>query len=281
MPRIFYLLIVISSFVLCPAFAQEIKDSSAETHLQRAMRLQIAGDTNGAIAEYKRALEIKPNSVDGHMKLGELLLDEVGDLDGAISEYVTALSLDPACLFCQMHLDEAVEIKNSSAADSIQRGNDYYRSNELNRAIACYRIACAIDPNNADAHNSLAWTLYRAGKLSEGLLEVQEALRLKAEEPEYVNTLACILFDKGDIQEAIASWHKAISLSKRANPADLYGLAIGSLSIGDTKAAVDNFKEAIKADPNYADANYLRDKIGLSIRALASHDKLVLLSSQK
>lgn len=248
-----------------------------DRHFDRALDYQLAGNSDAAVAEYRKGLQLNPNSVDGHSRLGILLLEEQGDLDGAVSEFVTALGIDPHSAFCQQRLNEAVDRMNSTAEDNITRGNEFYRDGQLNRASAAYRVAIYVAPGNAEARNSLGWTLYRLGKLDEAMDEVKQALTLKTDDPEYINTLACILFDQGNLDGAMANWQKAIAKSKKANPADLYGLAIGFLSKGDTGLAAAKFKEAVKSDPNYMDAAYLRDKIGMSAHALATHDKLVTL----
>lgn len=254
---------------------------AGDFHFSRAVKYQFGGNAEAAVAEYRRGLELEPQSVDGHAKLGVLMLEEQGDVDGAISELVTSLSIDPQCTFCQMHLDDAVDRRNSTAKENINRGNDFYKVGNLGRAAAAYRVAIYVDPESAEAQNSLAWTLYRQGKLEEGTRFVKEALRLKPEDAEYINTLACILYDQGQIDQAIAMFKKAIAKSKKPNPADLYGLAIGFLSKGDSPQALLNFREAIKSDPNYKEAVYLRDRIGMSVHALAYHDKLLGLLTEE
>lgn len=253
---------------------------NADYHFQQAMNYEFAGNIDAAIAEYRRALKSAPESVDGHTRLGTLLLDEEGDVDGAISEFVTALTVDPKCHSCQSRLDEAVDRKNANVRDGINRGNELYRTGQLKRATAAYRIAVSAAPDDSEARNCLAWTLYRIGKLEDARSEVNLALKLKPDEAEYVNTLACIQYDQGDTEAAIDSFRKAIAKSKTPNPADLYGLAIGFLTKGDKETAIKNFKEAVKSDSNYTNARYLRDKIGLSAHALATHDKLMDISGE-
>ena len=267
-------LFVAMSFMALPTAALA---ASAAAHFQMAVKFRFAGETDAAISEYKQGLEIDPNSVDGHAQLGQLLLEERGDVDGAISEFMTALTIDPACRFCDLRMNEALDLKNSKAADQIARGNMLYGAGEINRAAAAYRIAVQIDPADATAHNSLAWTLYRQGHLEEGMHEVKEALRLKPDDAEFVNTLACLLFDLGDLDGAMSQWRKAIALSKTPNPADLYGLAIGLLLKGDTVSACRYFKESVKIDPKYKEAEYLRDRIGMSAKALSTHEQLLSL----
>lgn len=275
--------LLLSGAVFCQGYLgiAEPALASDNFHFDRALQYQFAGNPEAAAAEYKRGLQSSPDSVDGHTRLGALLLDEVGDTDSAISEFVTALTIDPGCSYCQTRLDEAVSRKNASSKEGLARGNDFYKSGQITRSAAAYRIAVQADPNDAEIHNCLAWTLYRLGKLDEALAEVNAALRLKPAEPEYINTLACIQFDQGEVDNAISSWKKAIVGSKTPNPADLYGLALGFLSKGNQELAVKNFKEAIKSDPSYADLDYLRNKIGMSVRTLAAHETLLELSRSR
>ncbi|MBI4533825.1 MAG: tetratricopeptide repeat protein [Candidatus Melainabacteria bacterium] len=249
-------------------------------HFQRAMEFRLDGFIDAAIAEYIRGLEINPDSVDGHVQLGLVLLEEKGDIDGAISEFVTALSIDPTCNFCQQRLDEALEHRNSKSADQVSRGNNFYSAGQLGRAAAAYRIAICLDPNDAVAHNSLAWTLYRLGVLEEGLAEVDQALKISPGNPEFVNTLACLLFDKGDIEGALSNWQRAIALSKQPNAADYYGLAIGHLDKKDSRGAVRYFSKAVTIDPKYMDSAYIRDRVGMSIKAVSHHDELLRLTNK-
>lgn len=253
----------------------------ADLHFERALQYEFQGNTNGAEAEFRKVLELEPGSAEGHSRLGVLLLEYRGDVDGAISELVTAVTIDPDCRHCQSRLDDAVSRRNGTAAENIVRGNELYRVGQLSRSIGAFQLAIFLEPENAEARNSLAWTLYRMGQLNEALSEVKEALRLKPNEPEYINTLACVQYDKGNLEASISNWTKAIALSKTANPADLYGLAIGFLSRGDKQKAVESFNQALKVDPSYADAKYLRDRIGMSVHALASHEALLSLSGHK
>lgn len=276
-PRHAALLLSLACLITLPGAAQA---DSSDYHFQKAMEYEFGGNVEAAVAEYRRGLQSAPRSVDGHTRLGTLLLDEQGDVDGAISEFVTALSVDPGCSGCQSRLDEAVDRKNASVRDGINRGNELYRGGQLKRSAAAYRIAVSAGPDDAEARNCLAWTLYRIGKLDEARSEVMTALKLKPDEAEYVNTLACIQFDEGQVELALASFKKAIAKSKTPNPADLYGLSIGFLAKGDKPNAIKNFKEAVKSDANYTNTRYLRDKIGLSVHALATHDKLMDISGE-
>jgi len=258
------------------AFAQ-----SAAERFRDAQGFQFDGFSDAAVREYRRGLALNPRSVDGHTRLGVLLLDEKGDLQGAIDELATAVGLDPSCAYCQARLDEALERENSNPSEQVARGNQAYSSGQLNRAVAAYRVAIYLDPVYAEARNCVAWSLYRMGELDEAMRQSEESLRLRPDDPEYINTEACILYDRGNIVGAIEKFAKAISLSKSPGAADLYGLAISYLAQGKKSDAAREYEEAIKIDPNYSNADYLRSRVGLSVKAIATHDQLTSLTSKE
>jgi tetratricopeptide (TPR) repeat protein len=258
-------------------FVQPAWALTADMHYRRALEFRFSGDIDAAMIELQRALQLEPRSVQGHDQLGTLLLEEKGDLDGAISEFMTALEIDPGCASCQLHLNDAMDRRNGKAADQITRGNNLYNAGDYKRAAAAYRVATQIDPKDGVAHNSLAWTLYKLNSIKEGLHEIDEAMKLKPNDPELINTLACLQFEKGDVDAAIATWQKAISLSKAPGAADLYGLAVGYMAKNDPATAQKYFEQAIKTDPRYAEASFVRDRIGMSVRSMAYHDKLAAM----
>jgi tetratricopeptide (TPR) repeat protein len=255
-----------------PSFA-----ASADEHFRRALECRFRGDTDAAIVEYRRGLQVNPSNVLARDQLGMLLLDEKGDVDGAISEFMTALSLLPRCSSCELHLNEALDRRNAKASDQVTRGNQFYSAGDFPRATAAYRIAVANEPDDAVARNSLAWTLYKIGRIDEGLAEVKLALEKRPDDPEFVNTLACLLFDKGEVDQAIAEWKRAIALSKTPSAPDLYGIALGLLKKGDTAGAAKYFSDAIKVDPRYADVVHVRDRVGMSVSSLTGHERLLSL----
>ena len=63
-------------------------------HYERGMDLHRAGGLDGAIAEFREAIRLKPDDSGVPMKLGNALADK-GDLDGAIAGYRDALRLKP------------------------------------------------------------------------------------------------------------------------------------------------------------------------------------------
>jgi tetratricopeptide (TPR) repeat protein len=250
---------------------------AAGNGIRDAIDFEFNGRVDADIAKYERALKDQPNSVLLHLQLGQLLLDQKGDVDKAIVQFEDTIKIEPTCGSCRLRLERAILLKEKSADDLILEANQYYVNKQYKRAEALYKIAVQNYPQNAQAHNCLAWTLYKEGNLDEGLKEIRKCLHLKPDDPEFINTLGCLLYDSGDIDGALNAWHKAIALSPTASPADLYGVAVGLLSQGNSAQARKYFEQALQKDSRYADLNYLSDKIGMSVKTLSMHDQLSAL----
>ena len=134
-------------------------DTSA-VHLARGDALFAKHDLDGAIAEYRQALRLKPRDAKAHYELG-LALKAKGDLDGAISEYREAIRLEPTLAEAHVNIGSALQVKG-----------------DLDGAIAEYREAIRLKPDLALAHANLGSMLRVKRELDESIVELREALRL-------------------------------------------------------------------------------------------------------
>jgi tetratricopeptide (TPR) repeat protein len=116
-----------------------------------------------AIAEYRAALDLRPNFAWGHDNLGLALAAEGGKDDEAVAEYRTALRLEPG--LAEAHNNLANALAPSPGG--------------LPEAIAEYRAALRLRPGLVAAHYNLGVALSKTpGQSAAARAEFQEALRL-------------------------------------------------------------------------------------------------------
>jgi predicted O-linked N-acetylglucosamine transferase (SPINDLY family) len=99
------------------------------------------GDLDGAVACYRRALELKPDHAEGHINLGVALSDQ-GKLAEAVACYRRALELKP---------DFAEAYNNLGGA--------FKEQGKLDEAAACYRRALELKPDYTASLGSLVYVL--------------------------------------------------------------------------------------------------------------------------
>lgn len=112
-----------------------------------------------AACSFPRVIILKdPLTPEEHLNLG-VTYEQQGDFDNAIKEYnLAAKTLPGAFLYL---------------------GNAHFQKKEWNKAEDYYRLAIEKEPDNADAHNNLAWLYYtRREKLDEAETLARKALRL-------------------------------------------------------------------------------------------------------
>jgi hypothetical protein len=82
--------------------------AEAEAHMRRGLQLHNKGDLNGAVAEYRTAIQLNPYYESAHNNLGNAL-DDQGKHAEAIQEYNAALDLSPFYKAAHYNLAIALE----------------------------------------------------------------------------------------------------------------------------------------------------------------------------
>ncbi len=148
-------------------------DAAAHNSLGNA--LLDLGQLDGAVENYSRALEIKPDFAEAHNNLGNVLRS-IGRLDDAMASYRRALEIKPDFAEAYSNLGVtfhdlgrlaeaeanyrwALEIKPDYALAHYNLGNTLQDLSRLADADASYRCALQIKPDFADAHSSLIFIL--------------------------------------------------------------------------------------------------------------------------
>ena len=190
-----------------------------------------AGDLGTAIAEYRRAIALRPLA-EAHMNLAAALAAQ-RRFDEAFEEYRTALGLNPRYAFAWTSYGATLE-------DAGRRAE----------AIAAHRRALAINPDLMEAHVNLGSALDAAGQSDEAMREFAAAIRLRPT-PEVYNDLGLLLLRLGRPAEAAAALRQGIAL--RADISVLHAnLAVALQRLNDPAGAAAELAEARRLDPKRA-----------------------------
>jgi len=137
---------------------------SAQMHQLMAHEEARQGNTNGAVAEFRKTIAIDPHLPGVHFEMAELLnaSDDQGVKNEAEKEYRAALAQNP---------QDAKAILRLADIDE-QRGN-------TQQALDGYKKAVALQPGAADAKVGLAKILSEMNQTDEALPLLEEAVRLE------------------------------------------------------------------------------------------------------
>ncbi|MFN6197618.1 MAG: tetratricopeptide repeat protein, partial [Dolichospermum sp.] len=133
------------------------------------------------------------------------------------------------------------------------------RSGKYPEAITALQQAVQSQPDFVPAWYNLSVVYRDSNQLDKALAAINQAIQLQPNNPNLYNQKCAILSDLKRYKEAAAAINKAIELSPRAAFYNNRGIVRDDL--GDKQGAIDDYNQAIKINPNYAQAYYNRGKV--------------------
>jgi arylsulfatase A-like enzyme/Flp pilus assembly protein TadD len=126
------------------------------------------------------------------------------------------------------------------------------QSGDAARAIALYREAVALAPNDADAWYNLAVALQESGNAREGAIALAEAAKRDPNRPEIHNIRGTALAEAGNLAEAEKEFRATIAADPRnARAYNNLGNVLSAMNRHDDAAGA--YQKAIELAPRYAD----------------------------
>ena len=218
-----------------------------------------------AIVSFQAGLEIDPKNTDARNYLG-YIYERLEEYQYAATEYETALEFEPENLYALSHL-----------------GLAYRQMKELDKAEVILRTALEIDPkceqsDSKNVHNYLGLVYEDKDDIGAAIAEFREAIRLFPEELWAREHLAGLLEEKGQYYEALLEYLEILKI----DPKNAYALsrknALEPFTSTNTVAHVepvniieDNIEELIKNAP---ERNKYPDADSLILLNKFSHDVL-------
>src|SRR2546421_5678098 len=143
----------------------------------RGIELGDRGWLDEAIREFKKAIELDPESAHAHDNLATVYSEKKLYRE-ALKEYLTALELEP---------DSATAHYNLAC---------FLSTHGPEMAVAEYKEAIELDPEYPDAHLNLGLTYADHGRLDEAMKELNVAIELDQTDAFPRHELAALLMDE-------------------------------------------------------------------------------------
>ena len=151
-------------------------------------------------------------------------------------------------------------------------GNEFYRAGDPDPAIAKYRQALELNPQNANAHQRLGFLLYNVKHLfGEGLDHTRKALELDPNHGFAHSDLAVALLNERQPERAVPHLEAALAAG-RPSPERQYQPAVLRLSLGETylqlaqySKAITQFEAGLRLEPDNSTLHY-RLALSLALR---------------
>ncbi|MDA4113057.1 MAG: tetratricopeptide repeat protein [Thaumarchaeota archaeon] len=248
--------------------AIEIDDHLDIAHMLMGRLLMDADwDWPGAEAEFRRVIEMSPNSAEAHYRYALLLLNLLRNSE-ALAEIKTAEELDPL-----------------SVAVNQVAGSILFFSGRTREAIGRLERAIEIDPQAAFAHDNLGLARCQEGNADEGIAEIKKAMELDPNNVMFMTDLCYAYASAGRSDEAkmILARVEADERSNGAVHVPPVALAGMYACLGETDRAlewlqkaysehspylcslkVERWFEGIRADPRFV---ALLERVGLGRKA--------------
>jgi tetratricopeptide (TPR) repeat protein/serine/threonine protein kinase len=221
------------------------------------LALSTKGRPEEAAGAFKEAVRLNPKEARAHDQLG-LVLRRANRSDESFAAYWEAVRLDP---------------KNANAQAGL--GNAFFDRGRWDEAIAAYRAVIRLNPDEAHWRAQLAHAFFQKKALDQANGAAREAIRLQPNDQYGHHMLARAFLAQRRTDEAIASFREAVRLEKdSANSARSYeGLGEALFQKGQLDEAVVHYKKAIELDPKYVVAHH---NLGFALKKQGKPDEAVV-----
>jgi predicted O-linked N-acetylglucosamine transferase (SPINDLY family) len=200
------------------------------------VRLQKAGDVQGAMDIHRRVLERHPNHFGALHFLG-IAYHQIGQDEEAIDL-----------------LKRSIAANRDFGTSHGNLGAILLKHGRTEEAVASLQQALAIDPGSVEAHHNLGNALKEQGKRGKALEVLRKALELKPNFADAHNSLGIVLQQMDEHNEAIASFQRAIALNANFEEAhNNWGLSL--MAQGNLEESALCFQRALAINPGYTEAH--------------------------
>src|SRR4051812_41134370 len=205
--------------------------SSSETHRALGVAYRAVGRLQDSVAQFETAVRLAPRYQRARLALGTTLMEagRLAEAERVLRQTIEVMpaSGDARWALAQLYerLDrgsDAVVTLEAATSLTVMAGKShlYWRIAQLAhgyqrdhaRVIAVLSRRAWLLPGEAGAHQDLGLAYYRAGRMDEGLIELQMARLLGREDAEMLTAIGHIHLAAGRLDEAERTARQAVAL---------------------------------------------------------------------
>jgi tetratricopeptide (TPR) repeat protein len=216
--------------------ALQLKPDYATACYNKAQSLLKIGQASAAVDMFDRALRSNPGYVNALRGKGDALV-QAGRGDAAIPSYEVALKLEP---------------DDPDAARGL--GIALLGAGRISEAIERFEAVLRRDPRDAKAHSNLGYALWRSGQVEMAVPHFEAVVRLQPDSAEDHYNYAGALARTGRLADAIGEYRK-VTMLKPDHVGAYYSLGNACAQTGQSLQAVEAYEGALKYRPEYPEAH--------------------------
>jgi tetratricopeptide (TPR) repeat protein len=260
--------------------------SEAYYHFSLGLQARLQGETDEALAEYRRAQKLDPDSSAIRVEIARLMRD-LGRLDQAAEEARAALGLDKDDADAHLMLaqleqaqaagpaaeealrraaaqyEEVVRVRPTDGQSLLHLAGIYGQLRQHKDAARVWGMYVELDPGNFEAHVQRGTHLLLAGESAQAAAALKGALELQPGSARAYQMLGDIYARADDVDEAVLYYRKALEVE----PENVrVRLALGEVLVGARRP-----KEAL-AEAEDVLANDQANRFALDLRGRALRD---------
>jgi len=246
----------------------------------------IFGETlQQAIAVARHATSVNPKNMQNWVQLAGVYENIIGFASGAevqaILAYDKAVELDPfnpSLPLAQALYITATDILQVQSAALAQSGkSDVNQEKEvlekrtefLNKALEKLNESIELKSNYSSARFLLAAVYQRLGELDKAIEETQNVVFLNPNDPNIAFQLGLLYWQRGNLEATRQMMDRAVSLANGTFGNARYYLGLAYEKLGDTQAAIAQFKKLQEDNPENSLVVTILDNINAGLTPLA------------
>jgi tetratricopeptide (TPR) repeat protein len=236
-----------------------------EDRVAKARQLQMAGQTDAALAEFERAIAVNPRLTTAYLGAGDIYREK-GDFTQAEARYGKAAEIEPQNFDAQYfhglslqllkRVSEAVRaylralnIRPDDYNANLNLGTAYVQLGEPAQALPYARRAVELKPSDASARINLAAAYRDLNQHEAAIIELQQASELTELSAPLLLNLADSLGKVGKFEEMVNTLDQLLKTEPTAIASERFGYA--NFKLRRYSESLSAFRRAIEMDPDH------------------------------